>query len=110
DHAHELEILKSIRARYSPSTISIRLDANGAYDHHNVLKVLEEFSRYGIHSIEQPVKPGQPDLMRTVCEKSPVPVALDEELIGIYDEGAQKGLLADIKPQFIILKPSLVGG
>jgi L-alanine-DL-glutamate epimerase-like enolase superfamily enzyme len=105
----ELEILKSIRKKYSPSVITIRLDANGAYDPRQVLKNLENFSAFGIHSIEQPIRAGQIQAMHDLCLNTPIPIALDEELIRVT--GRQKeALLDNIKPQYIIIKPTLVGG
>lgn len=105
----ELELLKFIREKFPPEVIEIRLDANGAFDYKDVFEKLEALSAFTIHSIEQPIKQGQAEQMRIVCAQSPIPVALDEELIGIY--GARQDELLDIiKPQYIILKPSLLGG
>lgn len=110
DHDAELGLLKFIRSRFGKEDIAIRLDANGAFDGKNVFVALSDFARFDVHSIEQPVKQGQIELMRKVCAASPVPVALDEELIGVYAEGEQAQLLDEIAPQYIILKPSLIGG
>lgn len=103
----ELSIIKHIRKKFSKDQIIIRLDANEAFSEDNVMKVLNEYSRFDIHSIEQPVKQGQSELMAKVCKESPIPIALDEELIGVENKYE---LLAVIRPQYIILKPTLIGG
>lgn len=109
DFETECSVLAYIRNEFSPDEVEIRVDANGAFSGEDVLPKLERLSHYGIHSIEQPVAAGQIDLMQKVCAKSPVPVALDEELIGIY--GKNKAELLDaINPHYIILKPTLLGG
>ncbi|WP_370390978.1 o-succinylbenzoate synthase [uncultured Winogradskyella sp.] len=110
DFQTELDILKSIRKEFSPSDIELRVDANGAFKPNEALEKLKYLSEYQLHSIEQPVKPGQIESMAALCEASPLPIALDEELIGVFDLQSKEQLLADIKPQFIILKPSLIGG
>jgi L-alanine-DL-glutamate epimerase-like enolase superfamily enzyme len=89
--------------------INLRLDANGAFKEDEVMYKLHELAKFDIHSIEQPIKPGN-DLMVEVCKNSPIPIALDEELIGVAGEEAKETLLDHIKPQYIILKPSLHGG
>jgi len=110
DLESELEIIKSIRKKFSPDTITLRLDANGAFEPGEAISILERFSYYGIHSIEQPILAGQRRAMQTLCRESPIPVALDEELIGITGLEQQEALLDDIQPQYIIIKPTLVGG
>lgn len=110
DFVQELAILASIRKKYSKSKIELRLDANGAFSEDRALEKLNILSAYDIHSIEQPIKQGNPWAMRALCAKSPIPIALDEELIGIFGETEKETLLQTIEPQFIILKPSLVGG
>ncbi len=110
DFVKELSILTSIRKRYSKSKIELRLDANGAFTVDRALEKLTILSDYDIHSIEQPIKQGNILQMRTLCERSPIPIALDEELIGIFDKTEKEKLLQTIRPQYIILKPSLVGG
>jgi o-succinylbenzoate synthase len=110
DFQTELDILKSIRKEFSPSDIELRVDANGAFKPNEALEKLKYLSEYELQSIEQPVKPGQIESMAALCEASPLPIALDEELIGVFDLQSKEQLLADIKPQFIILKPSLIGG
>ena len=105
----EVSLLKFIRQKFPKDVIEIRLDANGAFTNKNVFKNLETLSAFDIHSIEQPVKAGQFELMKKICSSSPILIALDEELIGVeYDN--QLKLLQFISPQYIILKPSLLGG
>lgn len=106
----ELELLRSIRENFSPDELEIRLDANGAFLPSEATGKLDALSEYCIHSIEQPIKAGQIKEMSDICRKSPIPVALDEELIGCRDYDAQARLLDAISPQFIIIKPSLCGG
>ena len=106
----ELDLLKQIRDEFKASQLEIRLDANGAFEPKNALERLEQFSKYDIHSIEQPIKQGQWHEMAKLCSSSPIKIALDEELIGINNRVAQREMLRYIKPHYIILKPSLVGG
>lgn len=109
DFETEYEILKNIRATYTVSDLELRVDANGAFTSDVAMPVLEKLAALQIHSIEQPIRAGQWDAMAGLCKNTPIPIALDEELIGIpLDQ--QKDLLQHIKPQYIILKPSLVGG
>jgi o-succinylbenzoate synthase len=110
DWAKEIQILETIRKRYDTSNITIRLDANGAFKTTEVLEKLHVLDQFDIHSIEQPIKPGQVDFLAELCRHTPIPIALDEELIGIIDLQEKEQLLTNIKPQFIILKPSLHGG
>ena len=110
DFDNEIELLMYIREYYHEDQITIRVDANGAFSENDVFEKLERLSEYDIHSIEQPVKPDQHRLMKKVCNTSPIPVALDEELIGIEGQSNKLKLLKDIRPQYIIIKPSLVGG
>lgn len=105
----ECDILHYIRSKYFRENIILRLDANGAFKPDEALLKLHELSRFNIHSIEQPVKPGLP-IMEELCRQSPIPIALDEELIGVDAYTSKNELLERIKPQFIILKPGLVGG
>jgi L-alanine-DL-glutamate epimerase-like enolase superfamily enzyme len=109
DFKAECSILGSIRKKYSPEEIELRVDANGAFSGEDVFDKLEKLSKFHIHSIEQPVAPGQPHLMEKICRESPISVALDEELIGIHGNEKQD-LLGKIKPAYIILKPTLLGG
>lgn len=109
DFETELEIISGIRQQFSVSDIELRLDANGAFSQANALEKLEKLAKYDIHSIEQPIRQGQFEAMAEVCRQSPIPIVLDEELIGV--KSADKELvLASIKPAYIILKPSLLGG
>lgn len=106
----EHQILQSIRSRYSAEELELRVDANGAFTLENVMPVLEQLKALDIHSIEQPIKAGQWDEMAKLCANTPVAIALDEELIGVHDYEKRQLLLDTIKPQFIILKPSFIGG
>ena len=110
DFKTECQILASIRRIAKADQLTIRLDANGAFSPENALEKLETLERYKIHSIEQPIKPNQPFAMRKICAESPIPIALDEELIGVSLPAKRRGLLQYIRPQYIILKPTLVGG
>ena len=110
DFDKEYSLLKSIRNKYSLSELEIRLDANGAYSYKDSLEILNKLSELNIHSIEQPIKPGQIKQMSKLCLSSPIPIALDEELIGVNAIKNKIKLIEDIKPQYIILKPSLIGG
>ena len=106
----EFALLSSIRERYSANDITLRVDANGAFDDTNVHQRLEQLASLDMHSIEQPIKPGQFERMHDLCALDILPIALDEELIGIKSTSDKKSLLERIKPHFIILKPSLLGG
>lgn len=110
DFQTELNILQSIRKTYSGEQITIRLDANGAFDPDEVLKRLKKLAVFDIHSIEQPIRQGQSREMAELCSKTPIPIVLDEELIGIQGIKNQALLLKNIRPQYIILKPTLLGG
>lgn len=106
----EIELLRSIRKEFSASEVELRVDANGAFSPKEALEKLKVLSDMQIHSIEQPIKQGQWQEMARLCEETPLPIALDEELIGIFSEEEKNNLLDTLKPQFIILKPSLIGG
>jgi len=110
DFDTEVSLLKGLRKRYSSDLLQLRVDANGAFTPGEALKKLEILSSLDLHSIEQPVKAGQPEVMADLCRKTPLPIALDEELIGVFHAKDRESLLNTIKPQYIILKPSLVGG
>ena len=110
DFQTETDILRNIRKQYSPADITIRIDANGGFTPKNAMEKLSRFSEFFIHSIEQPIRQGQTEAMAELCRTSPIPVALDEELTGIFTLAQKEELLKTIKPQYIILKPSLVGG
>jgi o-succinylbenzoate synthase len=109
DFEQEIELLKFIRQHFNSSQIEIRLDANGAFDRFDVFEKMKRLSDFGIHSIEQPVRAGQSELMEEVCNKPAIPVALDEELI-LLTKQERYDMLHVIRPQYIILKPSLLGG
>lgn len=106
----ELELLEGIRKEYSANDITLRVDANGAFALEDVANKLEKLAALELHSIEQPIKTNQHEAMAELCASVILPIALDEELIGVHDYVAKKALLVSIKPQYIILKPSLVGG
>ena len=110
DFDAEIELLKSIRKEFKASDIELRVDANGAFTPHNALEKLHRLSDFDLHSIEQPIKAGQWQEMATLCDKTPLPIALDEELIGVFNSAEKQNLMETIKPQYIILKPSLIGG
>jgi len=109
DFDRECDVLAYVRKRYYRENIILRLDANGAFKTEEAMRKLTELARFNIHSIEQPVKPGLAE-MEQLCRESPIPIALDEELIGVEERGAKQSLLERIKPPYIILKPSLHGG
>ncbi len=107
----ELSLLRSIRNEFKAKDIEIRVDANGAFKAGDQVRSrLDELSKLDIHSIEQPIAVKQWKEMHDLCKNTPVPIALDEELIGVLEESRQKELLDEIRPQYIILKPSLLGG
>ena len=106
----ELDLVKRIRDRFSHHDVELRLDANGAFAFDEALYKLELLSQYAIHSIEQPIKAGQWAFMAQLCRESPLPIALDEELIGVNDLEMKSHMLNVIKPAYIVLKPSLHGG
>jgi o-succinylbenzoate synthase len=110
DFDAELELIKKIRSRYSHHEVELRVDANGAFTFDEALYKLELLSQYALHSIEQPIKAGQWGNMAELCRESPLPIALDEELIGVNDPEQKQQLLNIIKPRYIVLKPSLHGG
>ena len=110
DFDQELDLIKRIRERFSFHEVELRLDANGAFKYEEALYKLELLSQYAIHSIEQPIKAGQWAYMADLCRESPLPIALDEELIGVNDPEMKRHMLNIIKPRYIILKPSLHGG
>ena len=109
DWQQELELIRVLRKRFAKETIELRLDANGGFSTDNVLKRLHDLAPYGIHSIEQPIAPKQWAAMARICRESPIPIALDEELIGVNSSHEKAHLLDSIRPQYIILKPSLHG-
>ncbi len=110
DFKKELDLLDSIRHNFDATTIEIRVDANGAFTELEALDKLNQLSGYKLHSIEQPIAKNHTDSMSELCKNTPIPIALDEELIGIFSYTEKEALLTKIKPQYIILKPSFVGG
>lgn len=110
DFETELGLLTAIRKEFSSKEIELRVDANGAFHTDEALQKLQRLSELEIHSIEQPIKQGQFQEMAYLCENSPVPIALDEELIGVFSPTKKEEVIATIQPQYIILKPSLIGG
>jgi len=110
DFRKELDLLAFIRQHFTPEQIEIRVDANGAFTANNALDKLYQLNKYKLHSIEQPIKQGQTQTMAELCKATPLPIALDEELIGVFGYKNKLALLEMIRPQYIILKPSLVGG
>lgn len=110
DFDKELELLRFIRQNYDAKTIEIRVDANGGFTSEEALGKLNQLTGFELHSIEQPIEKNQHDSMSELCKSTPFPIALDEELIGVFNYEEKETLLQKIKPQFIILKPSLVGG
>ena len=110
DFDTELSLIKAIRKEYDVDTIELRVDANGAFSPLEAMEKLKRLSEFNLHSIEQPIRQGQYDAMAELCAQSPLPIALDEELIGIHDVTKRSLLLQTINPQYIILKPTHVGG
>lgn len=110
DFEKEVAILKSIRNNFSKEQIELRVDANGAFSKTDALDKLKVLSELELHSIEQPIKQGNIMEMSYLCAKTPLDIALDEELIGIFHVPEKEKLLQSIQPHYIILKPSLVGG
>ncbi len=110
DFESELEILRSIRKQFPAEQLEIRVDANGAFSPEDAREKLEQLAKFELHSIEQPIKQGQFLEMKKLCENSPFPIALDEELIGLTNQSDKRELLEQIQPQYIILKPTLLGG
>lgn len=110
DFEQECRLLEGIRKRFSAGEITLRVDANGAFQPGDALRKLERLAAFDLHSIEQPVGKGQPELMARLVQESPLPIALDEELVGIVSGPGKRELLETIRPPFIILKPTLLGG
>jgi len=110
DFDKELQLLRFIREHFTPKQVEIRVDANGAFSSNLALHKLIQLSEFKLHSIEQPIQKNQTDRMAELCSITPFPIALDEELIGVFTLDEKEQLLEKIKPQYIILKPSFVGG
>lgn len=106
----ELSLIRKLREEFNATELEIRVDANGAFSLHDALEKLKRLNEFELHSIEQPIKQGKTAMMAELCANSPLPIALDEELIGISELEDKQKLLKRINPQYIILKPSLVGG
>ncbi len=106
----EMSLIKSIRSRFTENELQLRVDANGAFSSKEAKEKLNELSQWKIHSIEQPIRQGQWEMMAELCRTSPVPVALDEELIGINEPKEKERMLDALKPQYIVVKPTLHGG
>lgn len=110
DFTDEVKLLTFIRKEFSPQELELRLDANGSFTPDAAEERLKILSNFDIHSIEQPIRAGQWETMASLCENSPIPIALDEELIGIRTKKEKQNLLETIRPQHLIFKPSLIGG
>ena len=108
DFESEVEVIKKLRS--VSDELVIRLDANGGFQTHEVLAKLKVLSKFSIHSIEQPILPMQPEAMELVCRKSDIPIALDEELIHVFSLKDKMELLQELRPQYLVLKPTLHGG
>ena len=109
DFDEELAILKYIRSTKFPDDLIVRVDANGAFKPNEAIEKLNSLAQFNLHSIEQPIAANQWQQMTELCANSPIAIALDEELIGVSINDA-KAMLESIKPQYVILKPSLIGG
>ncbi len=110
DFDKELQLLGYIRQHFTPEQVEIRVDANGAFDATLALDKIIQLSGFKIHSIEQPIQKNNTDSMSELCKNTPIPIALDEELIGVFSLEEKEALLQKIRPQYIILKPSFIGG
>ena len=110
DFDKELQLLGYIRQHFTAEQVEIRVDANGAFEATSALDKLSQLAGFKLHSIEQPIQKNNTDSMAELCKITPIPIALDEELIGVFSLEEKEALLQKIKPQYIILKPSFVGG
>ena len=110
DFEKELELLSYIRQNFTPEQVEIRVDANGAFSSIDALGKITQLSEYKLHSIEQPIQKNNTDRMSELCKTTPIPISLDEELIGVFSLAEKEQLLLKIRPQYIILKPSFIGG
>lgn len=110
DFDKEMQLLHFIRDNFTPEQVEIRVDANGAFDLNEALDKITQLTEFKLHSIEQPVQKNNTDRMAELCKTTPLPIALDEELIGVFLLEEKEQLLQKIKPQYIILKPSFIGG
>ena len=110
DFDKELDLLRFIRSNFDENNIEIRVDANGAFNSKEALFKLNQITGFKLHSIEQPIKKDNTDMMSVLCKSAPIPIALDEELIGVFFKEEKEKLLQKIMPQYIVLKPSFIGG
>lgn len=110
DWKSEIDMIETVRKRYDRDRVEIRVDANGAFDMDHALPRLKHLADLDVHSIEQPIKAGQPLMMQFLCQVSPLPIALDEELIGKFSMEEKARTLDAIHPQYIVIKPTLTGG
>lgn len=110
DFEAELGLLKEVRKAFGPGDLEIRVDANGAFAPGEAPEKLGRLAALHLHSIEQPIAPGNREAMADLCDRTPLPIALDEELIGCFDPSEKRRMLEAVRPQYIILKPSLAGG
>lgn len=110
DFETELDLLKYIRREFPSEEIELRVDANGAFSTADALEKLKQLSEFNLHSIEQPIKQGQREQMAELCQRASLPIALDEELIGAFEIDEKEKILDQIRPQYLIFKPSLIGG
>ena len=106
----EMALLRFIRANFDENTIEIRVDANGAFSKNEALVKINQIAGFKLHSIEQPIQKNHTDTMSVLCKNSQIPIALDEELIGVFSSKEKENLLLKIRPQYIVLKPSFIGG
>lgn len=109
DFDHELQMIEALRDKYDKN-IELRLDANGSFSPDNALERLKRLAPFAIHSIEQPIRQRQWDAMSIICQESPIPIALDEELIGVSSPDDKRRLLDTIRPKYLVIKPTLHGG
>lgn len=110
DFENECRLLREIRKQHPPERITLRLDANGAFSPGEAFEKLQLLNQFGIHSLEQPIKAGQWQEMARLCAASPIPIALDEELIDCHTIAEKRKLLRAIRPPYLVLKPTLLGG
>ena len=110
DFDTELALLAEIRAVAGPDRLTLRVDANGAFAPADALAKLARLAAFHLHSIEQPIAAGQWPALAELCRTSPIPIALDEELIGLSNPARQEALLDEVRPAYIVLKPTLLGG
>ena len=110
DFNKEINLLRFIRANFDENAIEIRVDGNGAFSENDALHKINQITGFKLHSIEQPIKKNHTDTMSVLCKNSQIPIALDEELIGVFSTEEKQNLLQKIRPQYIVLKPSFIGG